>query len=262
MFITFLMCSKTEEGEDTNNMYKKYFDGKKGVFFDLDGTIIDSIPYWKDAFMKVLEELDYLEEARDAFVERGSYVTEIWGYIKSLPGVNIDLPLKELTKKTYDEYLKLFNEFPVEPREGFWPLVGELKEKGFKLALVSNSDMEIVDPVVTGLNIKEDIFDLIMTGDQVKKRKPHPALYKRALRKLKLKPKEVLVFEDSVAGSTAAKKAGLETIAIWDVDVLERDYPKNVKEFLPDFSSFPGNLETTYLEHAQKGVELLEQQTL
>ena len=250
------------EREDVNYMYKKYFDGKKGVFFDLDGTIIDSIPYWKDAFMNVLEELDYLEEARDAFVERGSYVTEIWKYIKSLPGVDINLPLDELTKKTYDEYLRLFNKFPMEPRDGFWSLVGELKEKGFKLALVSNSDMEVVDPVTTKLKIKENIFDLIMTGDQVRRRKPHPAIYKKTLRKLRLKSQEVLVFEDSVTGSMAAKKAGLETIAIWNSDVVERDYPKNVKEFLPDFSSFPGKLDTTYLEYAQKGVELLEQETL
>jgi HAD superfamily hydrolase (TIGR01509 family) len=243
-------------------MYKKYFDGKKGVFFDLDGTIIDSIPYWKDAFMKVLEEVNYLEEARDTFVDRGSYVTEIWKYIKRLPGVEIELPVKELTQKTYKAYLELFSSFPLEPRDGFWSLVGELKEKGFKLALVSNSDMEVVNPVITMIDMKEGVFDLIMTGDQVRKRKPHPAIYKKALRKLKLHPKQVLVFEDSVSGSQSAKKAGLETIAIWDGQVVEREYPRNVKEFLPDFSSFPGNLDATYLEHAQEGIELLEQETL
>lgn len=243
-------------------MYKKYFDGKKGVFFDLDGTVVDSIPYWKDAFMKVLDDLNYLEEARDTFVDRGSYVTEIWDYIKSIPGVDIELSTEELTKKTFDAYLSLLQKFPIEPRDGFWSFVGELKEKEFKLALVSNSDKEIVDTVTEMLDIKEDVFDLILTGDQVKNRKPAPDIYKKALKILKLKPKEVLVYEDSVSGAKSAKKAKLETIAIWDGQVVEREYPRNVKDFLPDFSSFPGNLDTTYLEHARKGVKLLEQETL
>jgi len=250
------------EGEEVKFMYKKYFDGKKAVFFDLDGTVIDSIPYWKNAFMKVLEEFGYLEQARDHFVDHGSYVTEIWKYIKGIPGVKIEPSAKELTKKTYQAYLEIFEKAPLEPRDGFWPLVGELKEKGFRLALVSNSDMEIVDPVTAKLNIKENVFDIIMTGDQVRKRKPHPSIYNKTLKKLALKPKEVLTFEDSVTGSESAQKAGLEVIAIWDGQVVEREYPKNVKEFLPDFSSFPGNLDTTYLEHAKQGIELLEQETL
>lgn len=243
-------------------MYKKYFDGKKAVFFDLDGTIIDSIPYWKEAFMKVLEEFGYLEEARDHFVDRGTYVEDIWKYIKSIPGVEIDLSIKELSQKTYQAYLELFNQHEVAPRDGFWSLVTELKEKDFKLVLVTNGDAEINEPIITKLDIKEGVFDLIVTGDQVKHRKPKPDCYKKALKELKLKPHEVLCFEDSVSGAKAAKGAGLETIAIWDGLVTETDYPRNVKLFLPDFSSFPGNLDTTFIEHAKKGIEILEQETL
>jgi len=241
-------------------MYKKYFDGKKAVFFDLDGTIVNSIPLWKDAFMKVLEEFGYLEEARDHFVDRGSYVLDIWEYIKKIPGVKIDLSVEELTQKTFQAYLELFNQLTPEPRDGFWGFVTELKEKEFKLALVSNSDAQIVGPVTTKLDIKEGIFDLIVTGDQVKHRKPSPDIYKKALKDLELKPEEVLCFEDSVSGSMATKKAKLDTIAIWDGKVIETDYPRNVLTFLPDFSSFPGNLETTYIEHAKKGIEYLEQE--
>ena len=241
-------------------MHKKYFEGKKAVFFDLDGTVIDSIPMWKDAFMVVLDELGYLSEARDKYVDRGAYVSDIWKYIKKYPGVKIDLSIEELKQKTHKAYLDLFNQTEKEPREGFWGLVSELKDKGIKLALVSNGDAEIVNPVIEKLDIKEGVFDLIVTGNQVKHRKPKPDVYKKALKELGLNSKEVLCFEDSVGGSMAAKKAGLDTIAIWDGEVIETDYPRNVMTFLPDFSSFPGNLDTTYMEHAKKGVEYLEQE--
>ena len=239
-------------------MYKKYFEGKKSAFFDLDGTIIDSLPYWERACRLVLEDIS--NDVSSIYgVERGTFLGDMWKKTIENYGLKTDLSIEELVKRTHHEYLELYKEGPLEPRDGFWALVDELKNgKHWSLALVSNSDRSVVYPIIKDLNIHEGVFDLVITGDEVKHHKPAPDIYQKVLKSLKLKNHEVVVFEDSVSGSEAANGAGLEVIAIWNGEVPEPEYPKNVVMFLPDFSSISGNMDTTFMEKAQKDLKSLQ----
>jgi len=239
-------------------MYKKYFAEKKSVFFDLDGTIIDSIPYWESACRLVLEEVGEVDiDFSDIY--RGSHLEKFWADTVKTYGLKTELPISELVKRTREKYLNIYKETPLEPRDGFWNLVDELKNiKKWPLALLSNSDRSVAELIIKDLNIREGVFDLIITGDEVKHRKPAPDIYEKALKILKLKGREVLAFEDSLSGAKAAQKAGIDVIAIWEGDVPEPEYPKNVIMFLPDFSSIPGNMDTTFMEHAQNSLKMLQ----
>lgn len=241
-------------------MYKKYFDGKSALFFDLDGTIIDSLPYWKEAYRIIFEELSFPTMALDA-ISHGTYVSDIWKSLIKENDLKTDQRLDDLVKKTYDTYLKLFRENPLDARDGFWSFLAELKQdEKWSLALISNSDRVVVDPVLQIIGIGDDLFDLVLTGDEVKHRKPAPDIYKKALTSLKLKSSQVLVFEDSVTGTKSAEGAGLDVIVIWDGQTRETLYPENALTFIADFSSFPGNLDTTFMEHTKKQIEQLQQE--
>lgn len=241
-------------------MFKKYFDGKKAVFFDLDGTIIDSLPYWKQAFLNIFEELELPALALDG-IEHGTYVADIWKTLIKDNDFKVELSVQDLVKKTYSAYLDLFRNEPLEPRDGFWSFLVELKQdKNWAVALISNSDREVVTPILELLNMEGDLFDLTITGDEVRRRKPAPDIYKKALKDLGLKSNEVMVFEDSVSGSKSAEGAGLDVIAIWDGQAKETLYPKNVLTFMADFHALPGNLDTTFMEQTKKHMEYIQQE--
>lgn len=241
-------------------MFKRYFEGKDAVFFDLDGTVVDSLPYWEQSYINIFEEQGFTISALKG-LSHGNYVAEIWRNLIKEYDLETDLAVDELVKKTYKNYLDIYRADPLEARPGFWELMVEIKkEKGWKVALISNSDKEVVDPVMEMSDLGSDIFDLVITGEEVKRRKPAPDIYKKALKELDLKPQEVLVFEDSVAGSEAAGKAGLDVIAIWDGQTGESNYPDNVLTFMADFHALPGKLDTDFMEHSKKRIEELKEE--
>jgi len=239
-------------------MYKKIFQDKKAAFFDLDGTIIDSLPYWEISLRLVLEDVSD-GTAPLCGIGTGAYLGEIWKNTVKEADLETELSLEELVKKTQQEYLNLFNENPLEPRDGFWNLLDILKnDKGWVLALISNSDRSVVEPVLKSLNINDGVFDTIITGDEVKHRKPSPDIYNKALKELKLKSKDALVFEDSLSGARSSGKSGIDTIVILTGETPEPEYPDNVLLFLPDFSPLPRNLDTTFMEASKKRLESMQ----
>ena len=90
-----------------------------------------------------------------------------------------------------------------------------MRSAGYRTALCSNSIQERVDKVFadTGLT---GLFDVVITGEVVPRRKPDPCIYLLTLDSLGLSPKDCIAVEDSIFGITAAKAAGLVTIEVRD----------------------------------------------
>ena len=84
-------------------------------------------------------------------------------------------------------------------------------------------------------------------------------MYKTAVKKMSVGKKEVLVFEDSIAGTTAAHKAGLDTVVIWSGDTPESEYPNSMLGFITDFTPLVGNLDTTLPEIVDEHVKSLNE---
>lgn len=223
--------------------YKDIFFGKKAVIFDLDGTIIDSFEAWETA-------LDIVKtRAGIPFVPNkfpvGQNIVDDW---KTLIQDAANSPFNtkpivktpdQLAEDTEKEFLKLKVDW--QPIDGFWPFIGDLKDNGFKLALASNTRRSVVDALLDRMNLV-GVFDFILCGDEVTKRKPHPEMYKTLVSKLGLGSKDCVIFEDSVVGAEAAVRSGVETVVIWNGKADQKVYPKSIKLFMPDFSDLPGNI--------------------
>ena len=241
-------------------MYKKLVEGKKAVFFDLDGTIVNTQGIWTESVQSVLEKLgiDWVSD-KNAFTP-GVDLNLQWKNLIRKYSIKTDKTPQNLTEETHDEYLRLLNEGPLEPKEGFWDFLYEIKEeKGLKAALITNSKKDVAYETLKKINA-ENSFDLVIYGDEVKDLKPNPEIYLLALQKMSLKPEEVLVFEDSLAGVSAADSAGISIVAIENENFVEEEFKgKKVYIILPDFSPLPKHLDRTFKEwveyHAQKADE-------
>lgn len=241
-------------------MYKKIIEGKKAVFFDLDGTIVDTNYLWTLAVGAILEKMDLGWITDENKYIPGENLTGQWKRLIKEFSIKTDKNVEILRKETNEEFLKLLNSSDLEVRDGFWEFLYEIKrEKNLKAALLTNSPKEVGLPILKKL-VAENAFDLIMYGDEVKKPKPDPEIFEKAMATLGLRPSEVLVFEDSLAGTEAARAASLEMVVIWDERYPEGAYKGKIYMWIPDFSALPGRLDLTYLEYVKNYIAMLNEQ--
>ncbi len=91
-------------------------------------------------------------------------------------------------------------------------------------------------------------FDLIITGDEVKRKKPDPEIYQTIMRHYRAQPRECLVFEDSYTGVLASKNAGIEVINIYDKYAdLDRSKIDAIADYsIPNYQVFIDYLENMF----------------
>jgi len=179
------------------------------VLFDMDGTLVDS-----EIFTGLVVE-EYLRNAglatADVDFERFHGVT--WEEIAQ----SIHRQFSQLTDKNMARtFQKSFHDRvrTEDPQQ----IPGAIKAVGkaaqyFDCAIVSSSNRATVDYVVEKLGFEESL-KLRVCAEDVTKSKPNPQCYQQAAQRLGLTPEECLVFEDSIAGLTAAKNGGMWTVAI------------------------------------------------
>ncbi len=92
-------------------------------------------------------------------------------------------------------------------------LLHYVKKKGFGTALATMSERKHVEPILNALGLS-DIFDEIVTGEDVSKGKPDPEIYLLVAKRLKVSPPECVVVEDSIYGVQAAIEAGMKVLAV------------------------------------------------
>mgnify|MGYP000861587285 CR=1 FL=1 len=241
-----------------NIRHKDILKGKKAVFFDLDGTIWDSDLAWLSALREVSTDNNLLVTGMENIYSPGMDLKSIWKNIQLRTGFNmpknknIDVLAKETEQKLISYIKKAENPSLME---GFTEAAYFFKvEKGFKLALVTNSGAEVTKEITERTGVST-VFDLIITGDDVSKKKPSPNIFLKAARRLKVSPKEVIVFEDSLSGSQAAAKAGMDQIIIWRTETPQVSYKGNIYGFYPDFIDIGKILEKTSRERVLESIE-------
>jgi beta-phosphoglucomutase-like phosphatase (HAD superfamily) len=224
-------------------MFKEFFDKKKLITFDLDGTTVKSEEVWGTALKAVIKTLG---DDRGFLGPVGVSLHERWIEVLADNVIKTDRPISELIELTQTEFINNIDK--LELTEGFWSFVAELKLlKKLNLALVTNTSRTVAEQVISKLELKE-VFDYVICGNEVKKPKPDPEIYKKTMAHFKLQPKEVLAFEDSLTGCISAAKAGIEVICVWDEQTPKRKFPDAVVDFTDNFIPFSGEMDTTPIE--------------
>ncbi|PGM49030.1 HAD-IA family hydrolase [Bacillus sp. AFS053548] len=181
----------------------------KAVIFDFDGLIVDTESVWFEAYKEVLQRYE-VELTLQKFSEVVGTSDEIlFDFINS----NLKEPIeKELIEQLAKE---LVDEKLLEPslRESLEDYLISAKNAGLQIALASSSSREWVESFLKKLNIYE-YFSVIKTKDDVKKVKPDPELYLKAIQEIGVQASEAIAFEDSLNGLNAATKAGLHCVIV------------------------------------------------
>lgn len=187
--------------------------GKKGVFFDMDGVLYDSMGYhadaWSNAFLHFgidfPQEMVYLNEGRTA----QSTINLVYQQNEQRNATSIEIEL------IYGKKTELIEVFPdAIPFNGAKELMERLKKHGVDIWVVTGSSQDkFLDALLCDF---EGLVTAgqIVSGKDVQQCKPHPEPYLTALKKSGLKPGEVIVIENAPLGIQSAKAAGIYTIAV------------------------------------------------
>gem|GEM_PF-171182 len=199
----------------------------KGIIFDLDGVLIDTEFYQSKAWMDALKNYSLSLSERDLLSYKGKSAEVIENELKKKYRLNIKKG--ELVKKRNECILKIYKKEKIK----LMPYAKETlaffsRHKKMALASTGCKDEVLLKLKKTGLY---HYFSAILSRDDVKRGKPFPDIYSLAVKKLKLKPKNCLAFEDTQYGVESAKSAGLFCFAIPNEYSLKQDFSKADKIF-------------------------------
>ena len=171
----------------------------KGVIFDLDGTLVDSMWMWKAIDIEYLGKrgLDCPEDLQKkiegmSFSETAVYFKERFHLPDSLEEIKA-----EWTRMSLDKYE---HQVPLKPGAGRF--LQFLKDHNIPMGIATSNGQAMVDGVLDALKIRP-FFDSVATACEVKAGKPAPDIYLYVAGKLGVKPEDCLAFEDVPAGIQA-----------------------------------------------------------
>lgn len=233
----------------------------RGVAFDLDGTLVDSAPGLTAAVDNALYALElpmageervvtWIGNGADVLIQRAlTWARQERAALRAAQGKpsvdHDDIPQAEqqaILRKLFDRY---YGEV-AEEGSFLFPAVadtlGALHAKGLPLALVTNKPTPFVAPILASLDIAK-YFTVVIGGDDVKNKKPHPEPLLLVAEKLGLAPAELLFVGDSHNDIQAAKAAGCSSIGLTygynygePISLSEPDYIfDQFNELLPAF---------------------------
>lgn len=187
----------------------------KGLIFDLDGTLINSMPYHALAWKQVAYEHGFDIDVNNIYAMGGSASRDIAAFYK-----NKGEPVGDI-----DEYVKrkiaIFQE-NIPKIEVFQKIFNELKEAkslGIRIAIGTGTRTANATRILK----EKDLFDYIdalVTADDVTRHKPNPDTFLVAAKRLELEPQDCLVFEDGQLGIKAALRGGFDCIEVKDNEMI------------------------------------------
>ena len=174
----------------------------------MDGVLVDSMPDHADAWKEVLEEQGIHIERQDIYNIEGSNHVGVITLMFQKAGRIPPTDFTDLARKKREVFERINN---VKAFDGLRETLSALKDR-YRLAVVSGSDREIVTELLD--RFYPDIFDAVVSGNDVTNGKPSPEPYQKALGMLDVRNDESIVIENAPMGVESAKQAGIYCVAI------------------------------------------------
>jgi HAD superfamily hydrolase (TIGR01509 family) len=191
----------------------------KLIIFDLDGVLVEAKKIHYDTLNQALKEVG------EEYVITEAEHLSIYDGLKTTQKLELLTKNKRLHPEFYDDIWYRKQHLTIEAISQLQTdsqkieLFKELRDRGYKLAVASNSIRRSVLVMLAKIGIIE-YMDLIISNEDVKNSKPHPEMYWKAMSMMSVLPEETLIVEDSPHGLLAASRSR--------ANVLRVDNPKDL----------------------------------
>jgi HAD superfamily hydrolase (TIGR01509 family) len=179
------------------------------VFWDMDGTLVDTEPYWMASEQELVGSFGGTWTHDDGLLLVG---LGLWNSAEILRSRGVELEADEIVHWLTERVRQKLDEQGVPWRPGARELLRSLRDQGVPTALVTMSVRSMAEQIVSAIPF--DAFDVIVSGDEVTDPKPHPAPYLRAAELLGVEPRDTVAIEDSLVGLSSAVASGAATIGV------------------------------------------------
>lgn len=209
---------------------------KSAALFDLDGTLVDSMWMWTDIDLEYLSRFSGAEDCDIRALQRdieGFSMPETAELFKTrfrIPD-SLEQMQEDWNQMAYERYRS-----KVPLKAGARQLLETMRRKGMKLAVCTSNSRRLAETALQANDILE-LFDRILTADEVGKGKPSPDIYLEAARQIGTVPARAIVFEDVISGAIAGKRAGMTVCGVSDAYSEDRrmELVENCDYFIEDF---------------------------
>lgn len=183
-----------------------------GVIFDLDGTILDSMPIWDNAGELFLNSMGIQAEPGLGKTMFCMSMVEGAEFLKARYGLNMEV---NSIMDGINHIIEDFYFYQVQLKVDADQFLKGLKEAGIKMVVATSSDMQVTERALERLSVLQ-YFDCIFTCTEIGEGKSQPDIYQAAAKYLGTLPEHTWVFEDALYAIQTAKNAGFHTVGVYD----------------------------------------------
>ena len=208
------------------------FQDYKAFLFDLNGTMIDDMPYHIKAWHRVLSdagtEISMERMKLECYGKNNELLERVF------PGRFSNYEKNAMSAAKEKKYQDMFRT-ELRLLKGLHSFLNESQKAGIKIAIGTAAIMNNVDFVLDGLHVRHYV-DAIVCADDVNESKPNPETFLKCAESLDVAPNNCLVFEDSPKGAQSAYNAGMDCIIVTTLHKPgEFSTNKNVIGFISNF---------------------------
>lgn len=182
----------------------------RALVFDLDGTLIDSMPYHVRAWQQVAQEHDGFVLEPDFIYQRGGFSSP--NIVRDLIAAGCKVPSVEaFVQRKVELYRAHMAEVPVFDQ--VLQILKEARARGAKIGIGTGTQRINAVDILKQHHLSEFI-DVIVSGDDVQKHKPEPDTFLKALEQVNVAPQDALIVEDGLPGIQAAANGHLDCLVV------------------------------------------------
>ena len=183
---------------------------KKYAIFDMDGTLIDSMVFWKNLATEYLTSKGILQIPADILEQiKPMTMSESAALFRREFGLTGDVEA-QMNEMMEDHYR---NDIPLKP--GVWEYLENLHRQGVRMCVASATAEHLMESCLTRLGVRQ-YFEFLLSCETVGAGKRSPLVYQEAARRLGAVPGQIAVYEDALYAVQTAKAAGFHMVGVYD----------------------------------------------